>query len=211
MNRQLEKWLKWLEIIKADIRELLMMKSIFWEIQQIIKNNKQIQKPSVFYDYLARTYVDYALMGIRKQIKIGKNSISFMRLLKEVSEEPQILSCSYYTSLYNNTNVAFLADRHFDRFCGNNREHICPDKVKKHMQELKDIAGKCEEMADKIVAHRDKKPPKTLPTFKNLDNAVDKLDQLYCWYHLMFYAAFMSSLKPVIQYNWKSIFKTPWL
>jgi hypothetical protein len=92
MDGRLKKWLGWLEVIEKDIQQLLIRQYIFWEVQDIIKNNKDIQIPSVFYEYLGQTYIAYIAMGIRRQVKNHKDSISFARLLKEISETPRVLS-----------------------------------------------------------------------------------------------------------------------
>src|SRR2546426_7612992 len=90
-----------------------------WEVQKIIRSNKNIQKPSSFYRYLGDTYVSYITIGIRRQIKIDRQSISFARLLSEIIETPSVLSRDYFKSLYKGSVAESLADRDFDRFAGN--------------------------------------------------------------------------------------------
>lgn len=118
MNERLIKWIKWLKVIHDDIRSLLLNRNIFWEVQNIIKLNKDIQKPSSFYQYLGDTYVAYSASAIRRQIKIDNQSISFARLLSEIVEDPIPLSRSYYKSLYIGSTVEEFADADFDKFTG---------------------------------------------------------------------------------------------
>ena len=89
MDSRLSKWLRWLKEVHDDIQQLLVKRNIFWEVQDIIKNNKEIHKPSSFYGYLGDTYVAYISIGIRRQVKVDKQSISFARLLTELS--PKLL------------------------------------------------------------------------------------------------------------------------
>ena len=84
MDSKLEKWLGWFDVVERDIEKLLIRRHIFWEVQDIIRNNKDIQIPSAFYGYLGKTYVDSIAMGIRRQVKMHKDSISFARLLSEI-------------------------------------------------------------------------------------------------------------------------------
>jgi hypothetical protein len=134
MDGRLKKWLGWLEVIEKDIQQLLIQQHIFWEVQDIIRNNKDIQIPSAFYGYLGRTYIAYIAMGIRRQVKDHKDSISFARLLKEISETPRVLSRQFYKSLYHN--FPDVADGHFDRFAGKDPNHaaipgrICSNLLK---------------------------------------------------------------------------------
>src|SRR4030042_308372 len=211
MNERLIKWIKWLEVIQADIRSLLLNRNIFWEVQNMIKLNKDIQKPSSFYRYLGDTYVAYSAIAIRRQIKIDNQSISFARLLSEIIEDPMPLSRNYFKSLYVRSAVETFADGDFDQFTGSNKDHICPRMIRGDLDALKLQAKKIEDFADKRIAHHDKKEPKSLPTFSEVDDCINLLDQLYVKYHLVFHASSMTSLMPVYQYDWKAIFEVPWL
>ena len=87
-NQKLEKWLEWMEKIHNEIRALVEDANMFWEVQDIIRENPRIQKPNAFYSYLARTYLSHALVGLRRQTKLQKESISFVGLLDEIAKNP---------------------------------------------------------------------------------------------------------------------------
>ena len=53
---KLKEWLTWLEMIHDEIQGLVVDANMFWEVQDIIRANPRIQKPSAFYRYLGRTY-----------------------------------------------------------------------------------------------------------------------------------------------------------
>ncbi|MFQ5673448.1 MAG: hypothetical protein ACE5G9_10160, partial [Nitrospinales bacterium] len=151
----------------------------------------------------------YIAIGIRRQIKVDKQSISFARLLKELAETPSILSRKYYTGLYKNEGLKSLD---FDQFCTKEEgNHISPKMVEADLEKLKRIASNVEGFADKRVAHHDRKPPKILPTFNEVDDCLKVLDELYVKYHLIFHAESMASLMPTYQYDWKEIFEVPWI
>ena len=84
MNERFAKWNRWLDIIYDQVTDLAVYRHIFWEVQNIIKNNQRIQKPSSFYTFLGTSYVALAVMGVRRQIKQDRQSISFARLLQEI-------------------------------------------------------------------------------------------------------------------------------
>ena len=46
------------------------------------------------------------------------------------------------------------------------------------MDTLKKAAEACEEFADKRIAHRDKRDPKVVPTYDQLDNCIKLLDKM---------------------------------
>jgi hypothetical protein len=211
MDSRLKKWLRWLKVVHDDIQQLLIKRNIFWEVQDIIKANEQLRKPSSFYRYLGDTYVAYISIGVRRQVKVDRQSISFARLLTELANTPAALSRKYYVSLYEGSTVEQFADRDFDRFCGSDKTCISSCMVLSDLDELNRTASIVEDFADKRIAHHDKRQPKVLPRFEQVDACLDVLDKLYCKYHKVFHASAMSSLMPVYQYDWKQIFTVPWL
>jgi hypothetical protein len=211
MDSKLKKWLRWLKVVHGDIQQLVIKRNIFWDVQEIIRTNAALHKPSSFYSYLGDTYVAYISIGIRRQIKIDRQSISFARLLTELANTPAVMSRKYYVSLYKGSTVEQLADRDFDRFCEADKSCISSDMVLADLDELNRAASLVEDFADKRIAHHDKQQPKVLPRFEQIDSCLDALDKLYCKYHGVFHASAMNSLMPVYQYDWKQIFTVPWL
>ena len=211
MRNKREKWIRWLKIIHDDVTELLVKQNIFWEVQGMIKSNKALHKPSSFYQYLGDTYVAYVCMGIRRQVKINNQSISFAGLLGDIIENPSALSRKYFVSLYDGSTVEDLSDSEFDKFCGNNRDYISSEMVAKDLELLQSASSKIESLADKVIAHRDKKGPTEKPKFNEVDECLKTIDKLYTKYYLIFHAEAMDSLMPVYQYDWTEIFTVPWL
>ena len=237
ISPKLKKWLKWMEVIQTEIQKLLRDTNMFWEVQDIIRENPRIQKPSAFYSYLGRTYLSHALAGLRRQIKPQKDSISVVGLLDEIAKNPEELSRNYYRSLYANpdgpdisqiemegregleemgiTDTSQLKDLiqmdDFARYADANGEHVCPKMVKDDLKRLKSALEKHEEFADKRIAHWDKNEPDVIPKFGELDDCIKLLDKIYVKYHLLFHAESIETLMPTYQYEWKKIFLEPWL
>ena len=210
---------------------------MFWEVQDIIRENPRIQKPSAFYRYLGRTYLSHALAGLRRQIKPQKDSISFVGLLEDIAKNPEELSRSYYHSLCSHadgpdiiqiemegreelekvgiTDTSQLKDLiemdDFGPYADASGKHVCPKMVEDDLKALKSEVEKYEEFADKRIVHWDKGEPSVLPKFGELDDCIKLLDKTYVKYHLLFYAESISTLMPTYQYEWKKIFLEPWL
>ena len=102
------------------------------------------------------------------------------------------------------------ADYDFDKYSGKNPSYISPTLVKEDIKKLKKITLKCEDFADRRIAHRDKRDPSHVLKFGDVNSCVDFLDELYCRYHLIFHAESSNSLTPTYQYDWKAIFDFPW-
>ena len=234
---QLKEWLTWLETIHDEIQGLVVDANMFWEVQDIIRSNPRIQKPSAFYRYLGRTYLSHTLAGLRRQIKPQKDSISFVGLLHDVAKNPEELSRDYYRSrcAYSDapdisqidteggkgleekgiTGTAQLKDLikmdDFAQFADASGKHVCPKMVEADLKRLKSVVEIHEEFADKRIAHLDKGEPEVIPAFGELDEPIKLLDETYVKYHFLFYAESMDTLMPTYQYKWKTIFLEPWL
>jgi len=211
MDNRFNKWNRWLDTIYSEITNLSRYRNIFWEVQKIIEDNQKIQKPSSFYEFLGHSYVAYTLMGIRKQVKIHKDSISFARLLKEIIETPEVLSRTRFVNRYKGSAIEHHANKDFDQFSGNVISHVDPSVVKKDLENLMKKAKCLEEYADKRIAHLDKKSPKTIPTYKDADDCIDFLEELMKRYFLLIRGEALSDILPSYLYDWKAIFKCPWI
>ena len=211
MDKKLKKWLKWLDVIKAEVQDLVVARRTFHEIQQLIKDNPALHQPNSFYDYLSRTYVTHVVIGLRRQIKCDDQSISLARLFEELIESPHILSRSYYVNLYKGSTVEDFANKDFNKFAAEEASHIDSLLVITDLTKLRDTTKRCEDYADKRLAHRDKREPKILPTFNEVDDCITLLDELYVKYFMLFHASHMDSLLPTRQYDWQTIFRVPWI
>jgi len=222
MDDRFNKWNKWIDVILSEITRLSKYRNIFWEVLNIIKNNPKIQKPSSFYDFLRDIYAASALMGVRKQVKIDKDSISLAKLLQEICETPEILSRTRFFAHFKGSifeekaklmgsTVEEFNSRYFDKFAGKTGDHVDPELIKLDLEELKLKAQKCEEYADRRVAHFDKRPIDNIPIFAELDDCIDFLEELMKKYYLLFRAKRLKSILPEYQYDWKAIFREVWI
>lgn len=210
-NKKLKKWLRWLDVIKGEVQELVVAKHTFHEVQKLIKSNPSLHQPSSFYDYLSRTYVSHVVIGLRRQIKCDTQSISMARLFEEMVEMPETVTRSNYVDLYKGSVVEAFADKDFNKFAAPEAPHIDPSFVAADLDHLRAASRSCEDFADKRLAHRDRREPKELPTFNEVDACIDLLDKLYVKYFLLFHASSMESLLPTWQYDWQAIFRVPWI
>lgn len=208
MNDRFEKWDRWLNDIEYEVTDLLRYRHIFHEVNAIVNSNPKIQKPSSFYEFLGHSYAAFALMGIRRQAKIHKDSISFARLLKEICKTPEILSRNRLIPENRKKSVIYS---YFEEFTGECKDYVDRDIVKKDLEKLNDVYKRCEGYVDKRLAHFDKHPPKVIPEFKDIDECIDCLKDLLVRYVLLFRSECIIDPLPVHQYDWKVIFKEVWL
>lgn len=213
-----KKWDEWVSIIYWDIHNALSItRYVFREVKDIVENNPEINKHNIFYEFLGSVYVRSALMGIRRHVKISKDSISFAGLLKDISDgnNYKILSRKRFVNLYKGNGVENVASKDFDNLIGKGRSYVDPTQVKSDLKKLKKIAKRCETYADWSVAHIDKRAIKELPSFKesefkDLDSCIDFLGKIVKDYYFLIRALDVPVLRKP-QYDWKSIFRERWL
>jgi hypothetical protein len=210
VNQRLAKWLKWLPVIRRDVEGLIVAKHIFSETQAVIAGNPKLRQPSTFYEFFANAYASHAVIGVR-QLKSNDQSISFAKLLEEMIATPTSFTRSYYVSLYRKSVVERFANKDFNRFARPDAPHIDPGLVAEDLGRLMAAFARCEEYADRRVAHLDRRAPKQVPTYNEVDACIDALDEMYVKYHLLFTAEAMESLLPTWQYDWQGIFRVAWL
>ena len=214
MDQKFAKWDGWLDTIYQEVVSLVEHQQIFGEVQDIIKANPEIQEPNEFYRFLEDTYSAFSVMGVRRQIKPHKDSISLVGLLTEIIENPSVLSRKRFVELYR-ADMQSGASRIFDeQFSGSCTNHIDPAIVQQDLDELKAHVDKVEPYADKRLAHRDKKEPKIVPTFGELDPPIDCLKKLVIKYHFLFKAKDLENcfVPPFIpEVDMEVIFSVPWI
>jgi hypothetical protein len=47
LDPKLTKWINWLEVIKGEVRELVIAKDMFQQVQKMIEDNPRLHRPSV--------------------------------------------------------------------------------------------------------------------------------------------------------------------
>ncbi len=76
-EQRLKRWAEWIELIQREICELFYLHFILWEVQDIIKNNKQLSEtPSYFFEWLGDVFVYSSSMFVRRQADNGNDVIS---------------------------------------------------------------------------------------------------------------------------------------
>lgn len=208
MDHKLKKWIKWLSVIEEDISELAIGKRIYWQIWQLLKDNEKTHKNLILFHYLNNSYVSYAVMGIRRQMKINKQSISFVRLLEEIKASPELISRKYFVSLYSHSDTGH---EQFNAFSRSKYIHIDPDLVQEDIEELKKYSNNSETLADRRLAHRDKRNISALPKFAELEDCLETLEIQARKYHFIFHAEHLDVLPDYDKPDLKQILYESWL
>lgn len=186
MNPKLHKWERWLNAIRGELTEIMRSRLVFREIFDLIQSNPELPSSSLVYFHLRAWYGDHAIMALRRQLKDGQQSISFLGLLQDIHENTTLVPD-------HQGRVLSAQDVHAD------------------IQRLREAAESCEPFADKRIAHYDQGQAPKSPSYDELDAALDALDELFCKYLLLVTGEQLTSSTPSIAYNWCKVFQHAWM
>src|SRR5712671_5668152 len=85
------RWKEWLWRMRGDLTDLLGKREIFWELQEIAKENPKVLSPGSFFDWMCRNYIVAITVGVRSFMDQSRDSHSLWRLLYEILENPGVI------------------------------------------------------------------------------------------------------------------------
>ena len=209
------RWRRWLQPMSSDLSHLLGKREIFWELQNVVKENQQILDHGSFFDWMCTNYIVAVSIGIRTFTDQRRDVHSLWRMLYEMLEHPGVLNRRAHKALYRGTPVTpsfDLANRSFDNIAGKGRNEILQRDIRKDLRNLEDSSERVRKFVNKRIAHRTPTGQlRRLPKFDELDEAMDTIDQIFCKYNLVLTASGMSSAFATRQYNWMEVLYEPWI
>lgn len=208
-----KRWIKWLPSMSSDITDMLAKKEIFWELQDIAKENPEILKPDAFFDWMCRNYVISQAVGIRSFIDSDKKSHSLWRLLYEALENPGVINRTAHLRMYRKTpNGEWLGNKTFNAVVGEDLKKLGQKAIRTDMRQLEDSCERIRKFVNKRIAHRTNPGQiRRLPVFNELDEALKVLDRIFCKYNLLLRAQGLSTCEAVRQYDWREVLWEPWV
>lgn len=207
-----QRWRRWLPGLRQDLTHLLGKREIFWELQEVAKENQSILNPGSFFEWMCQNYVVTASVGIRSFTDQHPKSPSLWRMLYEILENPGAIDRQAHVRMYVAAPGAEYGHLTFDNMVGYGRSSLPRRAVRSDLRRLEDTSERVRRFVNKRVAHRNL-PGKIrrLPKFNELDAALDVLDQLLCKYNLLLTAQGADSMHATRQYNWRSVLWEPWI
>lgn len=214
-SRLRKRWRSWLPAMSADLSHLLGKREIFWELQEIAKENQRILKHGSFFDWMCTNYIAAVTMGVRGFRDQSNDVRSLWRLLYEILENPGVITRRSHRALYRGTPNSpdfDMANLTFDNVAGKGRNVLTQRDIKKDLRDLEDSNDRVRKFANKRIAHRTtpgqlRRPPK----FNELDESMNSIDQIFCKYNLLLTASGMSSAFATRQYDWMEVLHEAWI
>jgi hypothetical protein len=212
------KWQEWTRRIEADLARVVDDQATFDQFRSVVEENAKWldgNSGAPFIDLIKRSYAAAAFMGIRRQLKVDDQSISLVRLLKQLAEGADQVTLDRYKELqdagtapwdWRKAALEELADE-------SNPSVISRQKVEADIARVRQINERIEELADRVVAHHDKRGSEAKVSFDDLRGSIGAFDQIVQKYIVLFTGNSYSgeTLKANVAWDWKKIFRTPWI
>ena len=208
----IKKWKRWLKVIYKDLVTLAAYRHVFQEIQEIVRKNPKVNVGSSFHDLIATGYSTFASISVRRQLDRDRRSVSLALLMDDILKNPAALSRRRMVKLYQRSRLpAAMAHRHMDNSQRMGRVRINMRQVRKDLAALDCNCNRVRRYVNKHVAHRNRQPLRSLPTFEDLNRSIDFLEELFKRYNFLIEGSGLLHLTPTWQYDWKSVLRAPWI
>ena len=212
-EQMLAKWRNWLRQIERETFQLHLNRRFWRELVDIVRSNGAIPEPGHIMGWFASLYSTTQAIGIRRQAERSNQSLTFARLLKQVHDHPHVMTRSEYLRYYDGADPfeQELANEEFDEFSGVGHDTLAAHLVQADLRQLDESTKPIMSYVDKRIAHLDARTVDEVPTYNDLDRALDELERVLKKYALLLRGEGLVGADPVPQYNWKDALTVPWI
>lgn len=179
-------------------------------MQEIVQRHGSLPPSSVF-NLIRDTYGITQSVAVRRQAETSERVISIGALLGEIRRDPERLTRVWFVSLYDDDDQSYANRAWEDGWFSGPDDHVSPDAVDVDLTRLATASKKVRRYVDKNLAHRDRRLAKELPTFADLNAAIDTIGDVSTRYAALLTATHWATLVPIAQYNWLAPFLEPWI
>lgn len=210
MNAQkIEKWERWIDRIEPDVIWLHHHRRVWRETVDALAGRKDAE---FFRTHYTRLYIDGAAMAVRRLAYNGADdkSRSLAQLLAEIIESPDVLDAARHGGMYASTVLgADVGRERFEDEWGERSGALDPARIRADIDDLTEAARKVSTLADRTIAHIDKRGFADQVTFEDLDQAIDEIGCAFQRYRELIAGSPLTTLEPTIQGDWKAPFRSP--
>jgi len=213
-ERLRQKWRGWLDEIGNELGLLLTGRDFFWRLQRIVESNKKIQSPALLHNWIADNYVAKVTTGIIRITGHHRGTISLYWLIKGIENNPDAITREYFVSQWKDEFLKKMgtADSTFDEFAKVGEQLIDPERLARDIEKLDKGMGLVKDFRDQWVAHFDEKRKiDRMPTFRDLDKALDIIDEVWCKYRLLLERCAPDTRKPSVAVDWEEPLRYQWI
>jgi hypothetical protein len=210
-NRIRQQWLRDLDQIEKEIIGLLIDRQTLRAIRDIVNANDRVRRNGTAAEWMFRHYALATVLAIRRQLDRDSRSVSLANLLIAIRDDAWALSREHYLQVCNARSgpLRKVHDRDFDRYAGKG-SHADTRQLEKQLREIDKLAEGVRSMANKVVAHADRRGVAKPPTYGDLDRCLDRIADLVRTYKLLLTGT-ETVMEPIDATGWTDVFRYPWL
>jgi hypothetical protein len=198
--------------MRRDLSELFAKQEIFWDLQEVAKENKNVLAPGAFFDWMCQNHVVAVSVGIRSFVDQRIDSRSLWRMLYEILEHRDSITRDFHVQMYARAPGLEYGHRTFDNVVGRGRTTLRERDIRSDLRRIENASERVRRFVNKRIAHRTAPGEmRRLPKFNELDAALTALDEVLCKYNLLLTAQGMDTVKATRQYSWQDVLHAPWV
>lgn len=211
-SARVAKWIRWLKILDDEVSALYFHRAVWQQIANAIDANPSIPRTHAL-GVLQTMYAAAQAVAVRRMAEAGSRDISFGTLLTEIRAHADELTQEWWLSHYPDAFSAAISghrDWH-QNFAGEKETYLDPKLVDADLATIRRRVEPISRYVDKWVAHRDRRAPKKVPTYKDLNQAIDCLGEMLTRYTLLLETADRSAVVPLVVGDVMAPFRMAWL
>jgi len=208
-----QKWKSWLDEIRNQLGWLLVGRDIYNGLKDIVLSNTKIQSPFTLHKWIIDNYVAKVITCIIRLTDNHRGTISLYWLIKGIENNPDVITRDYFISQWHDdpTKENGTASQTFDMFAKVDEQCVDSEKLNSDIQKLKEETDIIKTFRDKWIAHLDEKQKiEQIPSFGDIDNALDVIDKVWCRYYLLLTCSWVRTSKPGIG-DWEAPLRHRWI
>lgn len=213
-DERYERWVERLDRITSEVYNAHLYRLLWRELGDIVRVADL--PPSVIFDSWGVWYATTQSSSIRRQVDRGRGVVSLYRLLSEVAQHPRVVSRERHVALWTRDNrpgdFDAPANENYDRFSdARERDVMNVAFVRTDIDSLAGVGTVIERYVDEAIAHTADRTTQTVPTYDELNAAIDTVADLVSKYASLLKAEILPQFEPAIQYDWKAPFRQAWI
>ncbi len=216
---RIDKWKRWCEgTFNNNVLTMYLQRYAWREVVKILQDHGQLPD-SYWWEFMRDTYATTQAIAVRRQADTHRDAASLGKLIEEIRDDASQLTREFWIGLWDeptDTVRRRLTHLHAeqgwnDQYGGSIGTHLDPAIPAKDFDTLTAASTNVKQYVDEHVAHADAVPAEVTLTLDEVHDAVDVIGDLFKKYYNLLTASSYVQLEPVIQDNWKAVFREPWL
>jgi hypothetical protein len=206
------KWKRWLKILDDEVSTLYLHRAIWQQMATAIDDNPAIPRTAAL-TVLQTMYAAAQAVAVRRIAEAGSRDVSFGSLLDEIRDHAGEVSRDWWLSHYPDAfSRAIGGYRDWNNnFAGSTETHLDAALVETDLATIARQIDPISRYVDKWVAHRDRRPPRKVPTYADLNRAIDCLGRMLTRYTLLLETVDRPAIVPLIVGDVMAPFRIAWL